>query len=139
MNLILNNIIILTNSQSLQEKLDNNHELKKFLTLKVIMMMMFPYILYNLYKPQSNKLQYKLLTNLNIKLSLIHYQFPKEELYKPQLELQWSQLLITNNLWYHTKMSTDFQLLDKVKECKCHLEQVTCQFTELQLVIIKTL
>lgn len=45
MNLILNNIILLTNSQSPQEKLDNNHELKNIKTLKVIMMMMFPYIL----------------------------------------------------------------------------------------------
>jgi hypothetical protein len=112
MNLIKEHLILVTNSQFPQEKLDNyhnnhnhshNHELKKvFMTLKVIMEMMFPYILYSLYKTQLIQLT------------------PEE----PQSE--------DNNL---CKMSEDNQLLDKVKECKCH---VTSQFTELQLVIIQT-
>jgi len=87
-----------------------------------------------------------MLSNLHLKLSLInHYQYLPEEWYKPQSELfnnqselHWSHKLFTNNLIL--KMSKDFQLLDKVKECKCHSEQVTCQFTELQLAMLhKTL
>jgi len=91
--------------------------------------------------------------NLN-NLFLIHYQFqaewwpqlelcrlqselcrPQSELCRPQSELQWSQLnqSVTNNLC-KCQLFTDNQLLDLVKECKCHSEPVTwmpCQFTEL--------
>jgi len=53
MNLILNNIMLLTNSQSPQEKLDNNHnELKKFLKKTMLMMLS-----YNLNNHQSKMLQ----------------------------------------------------------------------------------
>lgn len=147
MNLISNNIILLTNSQSPQEKLDN-HELKNL--FKNNLLKNNHNNLNNLLKLLNKwfnkytmlQLPSKLNLLLNLKWSLIiHYQFPPEEWYKPQselynnqLELQWCQL--TNNL------SKECQLLDKVKECKCQSEQVTLleqvnnQFIELQLAML---
>jgi len=153
MNLISNNIILLTNSQSPQEKLDN-HELKNLFKNNQLKNNLFKNNLNNLPELLNKWFnKYKMLQLLSkLNLLIIHYQFPPEEWYKPQSELynnqslelynnqselQWCQL--TNN-----NLSKECQLLDKVKECKCQSEQVKCQlseqvnnqFTELQLAML---